>query len=152
MAETTPQNLANHTRLDPLFHFFLLPIFGLGVILSLIHFFAHLTTSDFRDDFHAVLIILLAVALLVAVLKIRLYSLKVQDRVIRLEERLRLSHLLPEPLRSRIPELTEDQLIALRFASDEEVPGLAERALNEKLSRKEIKKAIQSWRPDNWRV
>lgn len=152
MAETKPQNLANHAKLDPLFHFFLLPIFGLGVVLALVHFFAHLTTSDSRDNFHAVLIILLAVALLVAVFKIRLYALKVQDRVIRLEERLRLTQLLPDPLRSRIPELTESQLIALRFASDAEVPKLAQRALNEKLSRKEIKQAIQNWRPDYWRV
>jgi hypothetical protein len=152
MAETKPQNLANHGRLDPLFHFFLLPIFGLGVLLALIHFFAHLTTSDFHENFHAVLLILLAFALLVAVFKIRLYALKVQDRVIRLEERLRLTQLLPDPLRSRIPELTEDQLIALRFASDAEVAKLAERAMNEKLSRKEIKQAIQNWRPDNWRV
>lgn len=152
MAETKPQTFANHTRFDPLFHFFLLPVFGLGLLLSLIHFFAHLREGDFRDDFHAFLLILLAVALLVAVLKIRLYALKVQDRVIRLEERLRLTQLLPEPLRSRIPELTEDQLVALRFASDAEVPKLTERALNEKLSRADIKKAIQSWRPDYWRV
>jgi hypothetical protein len=152
MAETKPQNFANHAKLDPWFHFFLLPVFGLGVILALIHFFAHLTTSYFRDDFHAVLIILLAVALLVAVLKIRLYSLKVQDRVIRLEERQRLMQLLPHPLGSRIPELTESQLVALRFASDAEVAKLAERALNEKLSSKEIKKSIQNWRPDYWRV
>jgi hypothetical protein len=152
MAETKPQNFANHGRLDPLFHFFLLPIFGLGVLLALIHFFAHITHSDFHDNVHAVLIILLAVALLVAVFKIRLYALKVQDRVIRLEERLRLTQLLPDPLRSRIPELTEDQLVALRFASDAEIPKLAERALNEKLSRKDIKKSIQNWRPDYWRV
>jgi hypothetical protein len=152
MPETKPQNFANHTKLDPLFHFFLLPVFGLGVLLALIHFFAHITTSDFRDDFHAVLIILLAVALLVAVLKIRLYALKVQDRVIRLEERRRLAELLPDPLRARIPELTEAQLVALRFASDEELPKLAERAWNEKLSSKDIKKSIQKWRPDYWRV
>lgn len=152
MAETKPQNFANHEKLDPLFHFFLLPIFGLGVLLALVHFFAHLTTSDFIDNLHAFLLIPLALALLVAVFKIRLYALKVQDRVIRLEERLRLTQLLPDPLRSRIPELTEGQLIALRFASDAEVPKLAERALNEKLSRKEIKQAIQNWRPDNWRV
>jgi hypothetical protein len=152
MAETQPQNFANHTRFDPLFHFFLAPVFILGVILSLIHFFAHLSEGSFRDDFHAGLIILLAFALLIWLTRTRLYALKVQDRVIRLEERLRLTQLLPEPLRSRIPELTEDQLIGLRFASDGEVPKLVERTLNEKLSRKQIKQAIVNWRPDRWRV
>lgn len=152
MADHPQQNLANHARFDPLFHFFLGPVFILGVILSLIHFFAHVGDSGFRDNFHAGLIILLAAALLVAVFKERLYALKVQDRVIRLEERLRLGQILPEPLRSRIPELTEDQLIGLRFASDAEVPKLVERTLNEKLSRKQIKQAITNWRPDNWRV
>jgi Family of unknown function (DUF6526) len=72
--------------------------------------------------------------------------------VIRLEERLRLATVLPEPLRSRIPELTETQLIGLRFASEAELSGLCERALNENLSRTDIKKAIQNWRPDYWRV
>jgi len=152
MAEKKPQTFANHTRFDPLFHFFLIPVFGLGVLLALIHFFAHITEGDFHDHFHAFLLILLALALLGAVFKIRLYSLKVQDRVIRLEERLRLATLLSEPLRSRIPELTEDQLIGLRFASDAEIPKLVERSLNEKLSRADIKKAIQAWRPDYWRV
>jgi hypothetical protein len=108
--------------------------------------------SDFRENFHAFLLILLAAALLTAVLKIRLYSLKVQDRVIRLEERLRLMTLLQEPLRSRIPELTESQLCGLRFASDAEVAKLVERTLKENLSRADIKKAIQNWRPDYWRV
>jgi hypothetical protein len=152
MAETQSQNFANHTRFDPLFHFFLAPVFILGLILSLIHFFAHLGEASFRDDFHAALIVLLAVALVVWLTKTRLYALKVQDRVIRLEERLRLSQLLSEPLRSRIPELTEDQLIGIRFASDAEVPKLVERTLKEKLSRKQIKQAIVNWRPDYWRV
>jgi Family of unknown function (DUF6526) len=152
MAETKPQTFANHGRLDPLFHFFVLPVFGLGVLLTLIHFFAHIAEGDFHDHLHAFLLIMLAVALLVAVAKIRLYALKVQDRVIFLEERLRLTQLLADPLRSRISELNEDQLIALRFASDAEVSKLVERALNEKLSRKDIKKAIQNWRPDYWRI
>jgi hypothetical protein len=152
MAETKPQTLANHTRWDPLFHFFVLPVFTLGLILSLVHFFAHVSESDMRDNIHSFLLILLAVAFLVWITKTRLYALKVQDRVIRLEERLRLMQLLPEPFRSRIPELTEDQLCGLRFASDAELPRLTERTLNEKLSRADIKKAIQNWRPDYFRV
>ncbi len=152
MAERKPQTFANHTRWDPLFHFFLIPIFAIALLMTLIHFFAHMMHSDSRENFHAFLLILLAVALLVAVFKIRLYSLKVQDRVIRLEERLRLMTLLQEPLRSRIPELTEGQLCALRFASDAEVGKLAERTLKENLSRTDIKKSIQNWRPDYWRV
>jgi hypothetical protein len=152
MAEKAPQTFANHTRFDPLFHFFLIPIFALGVIMSLIHFFYHLRESDTRDNIHSFLLVLLAVALLVWVFKTRLYALKVQDRVIRVEERLRLMQLLQEPLRSRIPELTEGQLVGLRFASDGEVAALAERALKEKLSRSDIKKSIKNWRPDYWRV
>jgi len=151
MAEK-PQSYANHTRWDPIFHFFVLPVFGLGLLLALIHFFAHLEHSDFRDNFHAVMLILLAFTFVVLVVKVRLYSLRVQDRVIRLEERLRLTQLLSEPLRSRIPELTVSQLCGLRFASDAEVPQLVERALNEKLSRSDIKKSIKTWRPDYWRV
>ena len=152
MSENKPQSFAHHTRWDPPFHFFIVPIFVLGLILTLIHFFAHITHGDMRDHIHSFLLILLAAALLTAVFKERLYALKVQDRVIRLEERLRLTQLLSEPLRSRIPELTEDQLCGLRFASDAEVAKLAERALNEKLSRADIKKAIKTWRPDYWRV
>jgi hypothetical protein len=121
-------------------------------VMALIHFFAHLGEGDFRDHFHSALLIVLAVALLLLVFKVRLYALRVQDRVIRLEERLRLMQVLPEPLRSRIPELTETQLCGLRFASDAELPLLTERALNEKLSRKDIKKSVQVWRPDYWRV
>jgi cellulose synthase/poly-beta-1,6-N-acetylglucosamine synthase-like glycosyltransferase len=152
MAENAPQTFASHTRWDPLFHFFLIPVFVLGLIMTLTHFFYHFRESDMRDNLHAFLLILLAVALLTLVFKVRLYSLKVQDRVIRLEERVRLMQLLSEPLRSRIPELTESQLCGLRFASDGEIPKLVERALTEKLSRKDIKQAIQTWRPDYWRV
>jgi Family of unknown function (DUF6526) len=152
MAEQKPQTFANHTRWDPLFHFFLIPVFALGLVMAIVHLIAHLKESDFRDNLHAAMLILLATAFLIWIFKTRLYALKVQDRVIRLEEQLRLMRLLPEALRSRIPELTESQLCGLRFASDAEVPKLTERALNEKLSRADIKKSIQTWRPDYWRV
>jgi hypothetical protein len=145
----TPQSYAHHTRWDPLFHFFVLPVFALAVLGAIIlHLFLHFHPHPL----HGVLITVFGIAVLIMLFKIRLYALKVQDRVIRLEERLRLATLLPEPLRARIPELTESQLVALRFASDGELAGLAQKAMNEKLSRDAIKKLIQAWRPDNWRV
>ena len=82
----------------------------------------------------------------------RLYPLKVQDRVIRLEERLRLQALAPSEWHSQIYRLTEDQLIGLRFAADDEVVELAKQALEHNLNRKQIKERIKDWRPDNWRV
>lgn len=145
MAEKKPQSLANHTRFDFLFHFFAFPIFAFAVIWSIAHFIRH-------PGLHTAGLFLLLTAAAVAVAKVRTYATKIQDRVICLEERLRLAALLAEPLRSRIPELTEGQLVALRFASDGEVSKLAERALNEKLARADIKKSIQNWRPDYWRV
>lgn len=145
MAEKKPQSFANHTRWDPLFHYIALPIFALLPIATAIHFI-------WRPSLHLGLVFVVSVAAAIAVLKIRLYANRLQDRVIRLEERQRLELLMPEPLRSRIPELTEGQLVGLRFASDAEVAKLAQRALSEKLSQADIKKAIQTWRPDYFRV
>ncbi len=145
MAEKKPQTFANHTRLDPPFHFFVLPVFGLTAVAATIHFI-------WRPSWHSAAFFVISVAAATAVVKTRMYALRVQDRVIRLEERLRLSMLLPESQRGRISELTEEQLVALRFSSDGELPRLVERALSEKLSRADIKKAIQVWRPDYWRV
>jgi hypothetical protein len=145
MAEKRPQTFANHGRSDPLYSFFALPIFGLSVIWSVIHFIRH-------PGLHSAVVFVVLTAATVVAIKTRTYSLRVQDRVIRLEERLRLATILPEPLRSRIPELTETQLIGLRFASDAELSGLCERALSENLSRTDIKKSIQNWRPDYWRI
>ena len=95
---------------------------------------------------------MLATAAVVAVFRIRIYALRVQDRLIRLEERLRLSKLLPESQYPRITKLSEGQLIGLRFADDAEVPALVQRALAENLSRADIKKAVGTWRPDYWRI
>jgi hypothetical protein len=145
MAEKVPQTFANHTRLDPLFHFFLLPIFAVSTIAAIVLFIWH---PSFDSGWRFLLI----AAGTVAIVKIRAYAIRVQDRIIRLEERLRLSMLLSEPLRSRVPELTEEQCIAIRFACDAEAPALVERALAQKLSRAGIKKSIQTWRPDYWRV
>jgi hypothetical protein len=85
-------------------------------------------------------------------MKARLYVTKLQDRIIRMEERQRLYALLPETLRARIGELSEAQLVGLRFASDAELPGLVEETLAKKLSRAQIKKSIKVWRPDYFRV
>jgi hypothetical protein len=145
MADKVPQTFSNHTRFDPPLHFFLLPVFAHTLIATVVHV---VRRPGLGSAWHVVV----AIAAVVAIFKIRLYALKVQDRVIRLEERLRLSALAGESLRPRIGELTEPQLIALRFASDAELPALAERALSEKLPAAEIKKAIQTWRPDYWRV
>jgi hypothetical protein len=145
MANASPQNVSNHTRYDPLFHFFILPVFAITLIATIVHLVR-------RPGLHSAWLVVFMVAVSLALFKIRLYPLKVQDRVIRLEERLRLMTLLDPALRPRIAELTESQFIALRFASDAEVAALAARALNEKLAAAEIKKAIQQWRPDYWRV
>jgi hypothetical protein len=145
MPDETPQNFSNHTRRDPLFHFFILPVFVITLISTIVHLVR-------RPGLHSAWLVVVVIAALLAVFKIRLYALKVQDRVIRLEERLRLATLLDPTLRPRIPEFTEAQLIALRFASDAELNALAARTLNEKLAAQEIKKSIQNWRPDNWRV
>jgi hypothetical protein len=145
MSETKPQTYANHARFDPWFHFFLAPVFLIALIASIVHLVRH---PHLGSVWHVVL----AFALFILLFKLRTYSLKVQDRVIRLEERLRLAALLPEPLRSRINELDVRQLIALRFASDAEVSTLVERTLKENLTQKQIKQAIQVWRPDYFRV
>src|SRR5713101_10154568 len=145
MTDAVPQNFSNHKRPDPPLHSFPLPVFAVTLIATIIHLVR-------RPGLHSAWLVVFMVAAIVALFKIRLYTLKVQDRVIRLEERLRLATLLDPALRPRIAEFTEAQLIALSLASDPELPAHAARALNEKLSAPEIKKAVQHWRPDYWRV
>jgi Family of unknown function (DUF6526) len=139
------QNLSNHTRFDPWFHFFALPILLLNIFVCGAHLW--------RQPFHFnEWLVILSVGLLILAFKVRGYAVKVQDRVITLEERLRLAAILPDSLKSRAVALTPDQLIGLRFASDGELPALVEKTLNEKLARKDIKQAVQNWRADNRRV
>lgn len=145
MAPQNRQNYSNHVRLDPLFHMFLLPVAGLNVLAAVWNLVRN-------PSLGSAWFVILALAATVAVVKIRMYALKVQDRVIRLEERLRLSQLLADPLRSRIGDLTEAQLIALRFASDAEVAGLVEKALEGTMVPRELKQAVVDWRPDYFRV
>jgi hypothetical protein len=145
MAEPSPQTLANHVRIDPPFHYFVLPVLAISWILSVVFLVRH-------PGFLHFWILVFNTAIIVAVVRSRQYALKVQDRVIRLEERERLAMLVPDSLRPQIARLSEAQLIALRFASDQEIPALVERTLSENLSPKNIKKAVKYWRPDYWRV
>jgi hypothetical protein len=145
MAENAPQDLANHARYDPLFHFFALPVVGLTVIAALIH-------AVQRPSWFSGWLVLFSIAIVVVTIKARSYALRVQDRLIRLEERERIVSLLAERLRPRVAELTEGQLIGLRFASDGEIPALVEETLAKQLSKADIKKRIKNWRPDSFRV
>ena len=146
MSEKIRQDYAHHTKWDPPFHFFLLPVAAIVLIGVLWNLVTH--PVDLAAWWH----LLIVAAGIVFLFKARIYALRVQDRVIRLEERLRLAALLPPPLKERIGELTVDQLIGLRFASDAELPALVEKILQNKMTRDEIKKVIENWRPDHWRV
>jgi hypothetical protein len=146
MAEARPQSYANHRRFVPAFHFLTLGILGLNLAWRLYQLARH-------PGAEAVVELLLAVALILIALYARVFALRAQDRVIRLEERLRLARLLPAELHPRIEELSSSQLIALRFASDEEAAELACAVLDERLrSRDQIKQRIRSWRADRMRV
>ncbi len=145
MADRVPQTYGNHTRRDPLFHFFALPVVMLSVIVTLLH-------CLHRRNWFSIWLVIFSIAIVVVTMKSRLYANKLQDRIIRMEERQRLHELLPETLRARIGELSEAQLVGLRFASDTEIAGLVQAALDRKLSASEIKKSIKVWRPDYFRV
>ncbi len=145
MADDPPQTYASHRRYDPVYHVFAFGVLGISLLVALWQLVKN-------PGLLTLWVFLGFAAALVLFFKVRLYALRVQDRVIRLEERLRLERLLSEPLRSRIGDLTEDQLVGLRFASDGEVAELVAQALDEKLGREEIKKRVRSWRPDNFRV
>ena len=139
----TEQNLANHAKFVPLFHFFVLPMVTVNTAWQIHRWKAGGFTLDGLES------VLLAAALVLGFFYARIFAMKVQDRVIRLEERLRCERLLPADLQPRIGEFTAGQLVALRFASDAELPALARKVLDERLTeRKAIKRLIKNWKPD----
>jgi len=145
MSDSAPQNLKNHGRVDPPYHMVSTAV--LAVNLFIVLCLAWKTPNVFTGW-----LIILSIAVFIPFMKLRTYPLKVQDRVIRLEERLRLQALAPVEWHAQIYKLNEDQLIALRFASDDEVVELAKQALEGNLDRKQIKERIKTWRADDFRV
>jgi len=137
------QNFKNHGQFVPLHHFFVLPMLTINFGWSIYRW----KVTEFSIG--GLEWVLTSAALLLGVLYGRMFALRVQDRLIRLEEKLRYERILPEELRWRADELTTSQFIALRFASDEELPVLMRKVLDEKLTeRKAIKQLIKNWRPD----
>lgn len=142
MADTT-QTYQTHRKTVPLFHFVTLPVL-LGNILLMAYYVVQ------APGLASVWGLLMGVALFLGALFARVFALAAQDRVIRLEERLRLRELLHDDLQTRIPEFTREQLIALRFASDAELPDLAAAVLRDNVQKRDqIKKLVKHWRADD---
>lgn len=141
------QNFKNHVKFVPLYHFFVFPMLIINFGWSIYRWKVAGFSIDGLES------VLTAAALLLGVLYGRLFALRAQDRVIRLEEKLRYEKVLPEELRWRADELTVDQFVSLRFASDDELPALMRKVLDDKLTqRKAIKQLIKNWRPDYLRA
>ena len=136
------QNFENHAKFVPGFHVGVLGIFAINLIWSI-----YRLIRAFSGE--SVIALLLAIAFILLAFYSRIFALTVQDRVIRLEMALRMQQLFAAEFRPRIPEFSVNQLVALRFASDAELPVLAKKVLDEKLNdRKAIKKMIRDWQPD----
>ena len=141
-----PQTYKNHPRLLPPFHYFVLPVLLVDVLVPVRGLWGALTLGG-------VWAMIVALALLTLAVLSRVQANTVQDRVIRLEMRLRLRELLPADLQARIPDLTPPQLVALRFACDAELPGLVREVLAGKLAtQKEIKQQVKDWQGDYLRA
>lgn len=145
MGQAHPQNFANHRRFIPLYHFVTFGIFVVNLIYALVR-----VVRAF--SFETALGLAVAFALLCLFFFARIFPLTVQDRLIRAEMRLRLAEILPADLKGRIDELSRDQFIALRFASDAEMPDLMREVLTNRIeNRDEIKKRIKGWKADYFR-
>jgi len=137
------QNLQNHVRIVPAYHMFVFPVLFVNIGWAIYR------VVKFPISFATVFGVFLSVALLLLALYARLFALSVQDRIIRLEMRLRLAEILPADLRPRIPEFTVAQLVSMRFACDAELPALARKVLDDKMSdRKAIKQLVKDWQGD----
>lgn len=146
MAEPGRQSYANHFRVVPLFHLVL-------SLILLVNFFYCLVRAIVAFSWPTLLAALMGLAFILMFVYMRTFPLTVQDRVIRLEMRLRLERLLPAELKARITDLTLSQLIALRFASDAELPGLVREVLDQKVTRgKDIKQKVRDWQADHLRA
>ena len=143
MAES--QTYANHRRFEPLQHFFITPVLMITWISAVVLAVKH-------PNIHNLWMALVAFTVFLLAMQVRVYALKVQDRVIRLEETLRMQKVLPAELQVRIPELSVKQFVGLRFAADPELSQRVREALDEQLSGEQIKKRIQTWRPDTFRI
>jgi hypothetical protein len=144
--EMAAQTYATHRQFIPLYHFVALPILVINGIVQII-----IAMRNF--SWLAVWNAIVAIALAVLAYVIRGMSTRAQDRIIRLEETLRLQRVLPADLRSRVGELTTSQLVGLRFCDDAEVPELCRVVLSgEVKGREDIKRRIKNWRPDTLRV
>lgn len=140
------QTFANHTRWDPPFHFFVMPVL-------LINFFWAIVVFAETPTANSGWWIVVSLALVLLGLFTRINALRVQDRLIRLEEKLRYQQVLPPALTAQMNTLTPAQICALRFAGDEELEQLATQVVAGKFSRpKDIKQAVKSWRADLHRV
>ncbi len=142
MAAQVAQTFANHRRYHPTWHFVAVPVVMLHVTIAAYHAWRFPTRWNIWT-------VVFAVGVVLAVFAARVQTLRVQDRVIRLEMRLRLREVLPALLAGRIMELSTSQLVGLRFAGDAELPALVERCLKGELKDKEaVKKEVRDWQPD----
>jgi hypothetical protein len=145
MPESAVQSYATHRRIDPMYHYA-----GFGLVLAVLVLAVVLLVR--QPGLLSAWVLLASLVLALLFLRLRIYALHNQDRLIRLEETRRMERVLPEPLRARIPELAIGQFVALRFAPDAELPSLVEQALAGRLQPDEIKRRIAAWRPDTFRI
>lgn len=146
MSDKEPQNYKNHGKFVPLYHF----VASMLVIINFV-WSIYKVIADFSWD--RMIYMLLATAIFILTYYMRTFALAVQDRVIRLEERLRFARLFPEDIQSSVNDFTIDQYIGLRFASDDELPDLARKVKDENITnRQDVKKLVKNWRADYQRA